>query len=135
MLIHAPHREAQRGFSHTTRKAPAMLLDTLPSALQSSSSNNGATAQVDPNQIAHLLELQTDVERHLAKIERLLIQMEYNQTSGNQQVAVSDVTMNFGDKVIFLVTWAAAAVPASLIFLTVTWFALSILREMLATLL
>ena len=112
MLIRAPHRGAHRGFSQTTQKAPAMLPDTLPPAGSSTRTNGAPPAPLDAAQLAYIVQMQNYMGQRLAALEQLLTQMSINQTNGQQQVLVKDVSMSFWSMVIFMVKWALASIPA-----------------------
>jgi len=112
MLIHAPHGGAQQGFSHTSRKAPAMVPDTLPPASQTTRTNGAPPPAIDAAQLAYIVQMQTYMGQRLAALEQLLTQISLNQTNGQQQVLVRDVSMSFWSMVIFMVKWSLAAIPA-----------------------
>lgn len=89
-----------------------MLPDTLPPADSSTRTNGAPPAPLDAAQLAYIVQMQNYMGRRLAALEQLLTQMSINQTNGQQQVLVKDVSMSFWSMVIFMVKWALASIPA-----------------------
>ena len=90
-----------------------MVSDTLPPASQTARTNGAPpSAAFDAAQLAYIIQMQTYMGQRLAALEQLLTQMALNQTNGQQQVLVRDVSMSFWSMVIFMVKWALASIPA-----------------------
>ena len=90
-----------------------MLPDTLPPASQTTRTNGAPPpAAFDAAQLAYIIQMQTYMGQRLAALEQLLTHLALNQTNGQQQVLVKDVSMSFWSMVIFMVKWALASIPA-----------------------
>ncbi len=90
-----------------------MVPDTLPPASQTTRTNGAPPpAAIDAAQLAYIVQMQTYIGQRLAVLEQLLTQISLNQTNGQQQVLVRDVSMSFWSMVIFMVKWSLAAIPA-----------------------
>ena len=89
-----------------------MVPDTLPPATQTARANGAPPPALDAAQLAYIVQMQTYMGQRLAALEQLLTHLALNQTNGQQQVLVKDVSMSFWSMVIFMVKWALASIPA-----------------------
>ena len=101
-----------------------MVPDTLPPATRTTDSNGKPPPALDAAQLAYIVQMQTYMGQRLAALEQLLTQMALNQTNGQQQVLVRDVSMSFWSMVIFMVKWSLAAIPAIVILAGATMAAM-----------
>ena len=98
-----------------------MVPDSLPPASQTARANGAPPPALDAAQLAYIVQMQTYMGQRLAALEQLLTHLALNQTNGQQQVMVKDVSMSFVAMVVFMVKWALAAAPALGILIVFVW--------------
>ena len=113
----SPTVGAYRGFSYVAQKAPAMVPNSLPPATKTSDANVEPQRRSTRRNAAYIVQMQTYMGQRMAALEQLLAQMTLNQTDGQQQVMVKDVSMSFDAMVAFMVKWAIAAAAIILLAL------------------
>jgi len=98
-----------------------MVPDSLPPTTKAPDANGTVPPALDAAQLAYIVQMQTYMGQRMAVLEQLLTQMALNQTNGQQQVMVKDVSMSFVAMVVFMVKWALAAAPALGILIVFVW--------------
>lgn len=113
-----------------------MPTETQPSFPPSVPSGPPPVTVVD---FAIMMQLHRQIDARIEHLEQVLMQVANNQTNSAQKVMVNDISMSFSAMVWFMVKWAIASIPATIILtmilIIVGWFVLLFFGAMLVALL